>query len=123
MREKRAMLKGITLMVMMIEVFTDILTPNTRIYRIGRVFRVLLVLDTKHFTGVRRMLREILRSLPPILDIIGLLLFIILIYSLLGFYLFGPTEGTEGSPYFENFLLSFVNMFVLLKRSRSGCHA
>ena len=117
LREKRTMLKGVTLIGMMIEVFVDILTPNTRIYKVGRVFRVLLILDTNYFGEVRRKLREILRSLPQILDIIGLLLFIILIYSLLGFYLFGPTNGNEGSPDFQNFILSFVNMFVLLTTS------
>ena len=81
------------MIVMMVEVSIDIMTPNSlRIFRIGRIFRVLVVLDTKYCGGVRRMSREILRSLPQILDIIGLLLFIILIYSLLGFYLFGATD-------------------------------
>ena len=32
----------------------------------------------------------------------------------LGFYMFGPSATKEGSPYFQTFLLSFINLFVLL---------
>ena len=44
----------------------------------------------------------------------GLLLFIMVMYSVFGFYLFGPSETEPGNPYFKTMLDSFVNLFVLL---------
>jgi len=52
--------------------------------------------------------------LPPILDIMGLMMFMIIIYSVLGFYLLGPTQDSSGSPYFQSLTDSMVNLFVLL---------
>ena len=113
LKHGRSVIKGMTLMVMTVEAIVVIIRAKTH-FRVTRALRVLFVIDTHYCGGVRRFIRQIFKSLPPILDMLGLLLFIMVIFSVLGFYLFGPTETKEGSPYFETFLLSFINLFVLL---------
>ena len=113
LKHKRTLIKGVTLVVMISEAIV-VLVRNKCHFRVTRAFRVLFLIDTHYCGGVRRFLRQIFKSLPPILDMLGLLLFIMVIYSVLGFYLFGPSETTEGSPYFQSFFLSFINLFVLL---------
>ena len=113
LRHKRSMMKTVTLVVMIAEAVTVIIRNKTH-FRVTRALRVLFVTDTYYCGGVRRFLRQIFKSLPPILDMLGLLIFIMLIYSVLGFYMFGPTATKPGSPYFHSFLLSFINLFVLL---------
>ena len=113
LRHRRSLFKGLTLIVMLIEAIV-VLIRNKNHFRVTRAFRVLFVIDTYYCGGVRRLIRQIFKSLPPILDMLGLLLFIMVIYSVLGFYMFGPSETKEGSPYFATFLLSFINLFVLL---------
>ena len=109
----RSGVKGVTLMVMMIEAIV-VMVRGTSHFRVTRSLRVLFVVDTHFCRGVRRFLRQMFKSLPPILDMLGLLLFIMTIYAVLGFYLFGPTATYKGSPYFKSFFDSFVSLFVLL---------
>jgi len=113
LKHRRTLIKGLTLLVMMAEAIV-VLVRNKSHFRVTRAFRVLFLIDTYYAGGVRRFIRQIFKSLPPILDMLGLLLFIMVIYSVLGFYLFGPDENFEGSPYFQTFFLSFINLFVLL---------
>ena len=114
----RSGVKGVTLMVMMIEAIV-VMVRGTSHFRVTRSLRVLFVVDTHFCRGVRRFLRQMFKSLPPILDMLGLLLFIMIIYAVLGFYLFGPSGDPlnptyKGSPYFKSFFDSFVSLFVLL---------
>ena len=113
LKHKRTLIKGVTLSVMIVEAIV-VLLRNKNHFRVTRSLRVLFVCDTYYCGGVRRFIRQIFKSLPPIIDMLGLLLFIMLIYSVLGFYMFGPTETHPGSPYFNTFFLSFINLFVLL---------
>ena len=57
-----------------------------------------------------RFIRQILQSLPPILDMLGLVMFVMLIYSVFGFYLFGEVDPGN----FGRLESSFVSLFVLL---------
>ena len=57
-----------------------------------------------------RFIRQILQSLPPILDMLGLVVFVMLIYSVFGFYLFGEVDPGN----FGRLEKSFVSLFVLL---------
>jgi two pore calcium channel protein 1 len=117
----RSGLKAFTLVVMISEAIV-VMVRNTSHFRVTRALRVLFIVDTHFCRGVRRFLRQMFKSLPPILDMLFLLLFIMVIYAVLGFYLFGPfkpKEGSplspyEGSPYFKTFFLSFISLFVLL---------
>ena len=113
LKHKRTLIKGVTLTVMIMEAIV-VLLRNKNHFRVTRALRILFVCDTYYCGGVRRFIRQIFKSLPPIIDMLGLLLFIMLIYSVLGFYMFGPTATHEGSPYFQTFPLSFINLFVLL---------
>ena len=110
---RRSMIKSVTLVVMIAETIVVIIRNKSH-FRVTRALRVLFVIDTHSCGGVRRFFRQIFRSLPPIINMLGLLLFIMLIYAVLGFYMFGPTETKLGSPYFQSFLLSFINLFILL---------
>ncbi|KAJ8933779.1 hypothetical protein NQ314_013815 [Rhamnusium bicolor] len=80
-------------------------------FRVTRALRPIFLVDTKACGAVRRYIRQILQSLPPILDMLVLLLFFVCIYSLLGFFLFG---GDGRNLYFKTLSDSFVSMFVLL---------
>ena len=113
LKHKRTLIKGVTLSVMIVEAIV-VLLRNKNHFRVTRSLRVLFVCDTYYCGGVRRFIRQIFKSLPPIIDMLGLLLFIMLIYSVMGFYMFGPTVTQPGSPYFKTFPLSFINLFVLL---------
>merc|ERR1712142_1299025 len=82
--------------------------------RLSRSLRPVFLIENHYMTGVRRFLKQLFESLPPILDIMGLMMFMIIIYSVLGFYLLGPTQDSSGSPYFQSLTDSMVNLFVLL---------
>ena len=83
-------------------------------WRLTRAFRPVFLAENHFMSGVRRFLRQLVESLPPILDIMGLMMFMITIYSVLGFYLLGPTKISPGSPYFQSLTESMFNLFVLL---------
>jgi len=83
-------------------------------WRFTRALRPVFLIENHFMTGVRRFLRQLMESLPPILDIMGLMMFMITIYSVLGFYLLGPTANSPGSPFFQSLSDSMVNLFVLL---------
>lgn len=40
-------------------------------FRVTRALRPIFLVDTRHCGGVRRFIRQILQSLPPILDMLG----------------------------------------------------
>jgi len=83
-------------------------------WRLSRSFRPLFLIENFYMTGVRRFLKQFFKSLAPVFDIIVLMMFIIIVYSVLGFYLLGPTSSSSGSPYFQSFWDSLVSLFVLL---------
>ncbi|XP_066018883.1 two pore channel protein 1-like isoform X2 [Pocillopora verrucosa] len=80
-------------------------------FRVTRSLRPLFLIDTHYCSGVRRVLRQILLSLPPILYVLFLLFFIMVIFAMLGFYLFSDNEKDE---FFSSFWRSFISLFVLL---------
>lgn len=61
------------------------------------------------------MIRQIIQSMPPILDMLVLLFFFILIFALCGFYLFSTNPA---DPYFQTLEKSFVSLFVLLTTAK-----
>lgn len=108
-------------------------------FRVTRALRPIFLVDTRHCGGVRRFIRQILQSLPPILDMLGtpppsrpsplarrprltasllcagLLMFFVATYSLLGYYLF--SEHVDNG-HFSTLSDSFVSMFVLLTTAK-----
>lgn len=109
-KHKRTSIKSFTLAIMFIESVV-VLIRQTNHFRVTRALRPLFLIDTHYFRGVRRISRQILMSLPPILELIFLLMFFILIFSILGFYLFSQVAN---DTYFSTLQDSFVSLFVLL---------
>nr|XP_032527043.1 two pore calcium channel protein 1-like isoform X2 [Danaus plexippus plexippus] len=109
-KHKRTMIKGVTLLIMVLEAVV-VLCRQSSHFRVTRALRPIFLVDTRHCGGVRRFIRQILQSLPPIIDMLGLLMFFVATYSLLGFYLF--SEHVDNG-HFQTISDSFVSMFVLL---------
>ncbi|XP_066018881.1 two pore channel protein 1 isoform X2 [Pocillopora verrucosa] len=107
---KRTLLKVFIWCVVFIEAIV-VLVRRENHFRVTRSLRPLFLIDTHYCFGVRRVLRQILLSLPPILDMLFLLFFIMVIFAMLGFYLFSDNEKDE---FFSSFWRSFISLFVLL---------
>ncbi|KYN42644.1 Two pore calcium channel protein 1 [Trachymyrmex septentrionalis] len=108
LKHKRTMLKCITLAIMFLEAMTVLVRQSSHV-RVTRALRPIFLIDTKYCGGVRRFVRQILFTLPPILDMLGLLFFLIIIYTVLGYYMFCEING-----HFATMQDSFVSLFVLL---------
>lgn len=109
-KHKRTMVKCITLCIMVVEAVV-VLIRQTSHFRVTRALRPIFLVDTRACGGVRRYIRQILQSLPPIFDMLLLLLFFVCCYALLGYFLFG---GSDKNLYFKTLSDSFISMFVLL---------
>lgn len=92
---------------------TTVLVRQSSHVRVTRALRPIFLVDTKYCGGVRRFIRQILQTLPPILDMLGLLLFFITTYMVLGFYMFAETNRN-----FKTLQDSFVSLFVLLTTAK-----
>lgn len=99
---------------MFVEAIVVLVRQSTH-FRVTRALRPIFLVDNRYSGGVRRFIRQVLQSLPPILDMLGLLLFFMAIYSLLGYYLFSRNEM---DPYFRTLHDSFVSLFVLLTTAK-----
>lgn len=110
LKHKRTMIKGVTLIIMVLEALVMLIRQSSH-FRVTRALRPIFLVDTRACGGVRRFIRQILQSLPPILDMLALLMFLVCSYALLGYFLFGHTAS---NPYFKTLTNSFVSMFVLL---------
>ncbi|XP_034946569.1 two pore calcium channel protein 1-like isoform X2 [Chelonus insularis] len=108
LKHKRTMLKCITLAIMFLEAIIVVIRQSSH-FRVTRALRPIFLVDTKYCGGVRRFIRQILQTLPPILDMLGLLLFFIIVYMVLGYFMFSETNRN-----FATLQDSFVSLFVLL---------
>ncbi|XP_018116215.1 two pore calcium channel protein 1 [Xenopus laevis] len=110
LKHRRTMLKSAVLVVQFIEAIV-VLVRQTSHVRVTRALRPIFLVDCRYCGAVRRNLRQIFQSLPPFIDILLLLLFFMVIFAILGFYLFSsnPTD-----PYFNTLENSLVSLFVLL---------
>ncbi|KAL8621516.1 hypothetical protein ACOMHN_026188 [Nucella lapillus] len=99
------------LLLLMLTESIVVLVRQTNHFRVTRALRPIFLIHSHYCKGMRRIARQILMSLPPIVDMIILLLFFMLIFSILGFYLFSQIPD---DPYFKTIQDSFINLFVLL---------
>lgn len=104
----------VTLGIMFVEAITVLIRQSSH-FRVTRALRPIFLVDTRHLGGVRRCIRQILQSLPPILDMLLLIFFFVSAYSLLGYYLFSQDPHNS---YFTTLFNSFVSMFVLLTTAK-----
>nr|KAI8738376.1 two pore calcium channel protein 1-like [Biomphalaria glabrata] len=109
-KHRRTLFKAILILLMLVESIV-VLVRQTNHFRVTRALRPLFLLHTHYCQGVRRITRQIMQSMPPILDMIILLLFFMLIFSILGFYLF---SGIKTDTNFKTIQSSFISLFVLL---------
>ncbi|XP_036382800.1 two pore calcium channel protein 1 isoform X1 [Megalops cyprinoides] len=109
-RHKRTMVKTCVLLLQFVEAIV-VLVRQTSHLRVTRALRPIFLVDCRYCGAVRRNLRQIFQSLPPFIDILLLLLFFMVIFSILGFYLFSPNTA---DPYFNTLENSIVSLFVLL---------
>ncbi|XP_033618305.1 two pore calcium channel protein 1 isoform X2 [Fukomys damarensis] len=109
-RHKRTMVKTSVLVVQFVEAIV-VLVRQTSHVRVTRALRCIFLVDCRYCGGVRRNLRQIFQSLPPFMDILLLLLFFMIIFAILGFYLFSVNPS---DPYFSTLENSIVSLFVLL---------
>ncbi|XP_039628223.1 two pore calcium channel protein 1 isoform X1 [Polypterus senegalus] len=109
-RHKRTMVKTCVLLLQFVEAVV-VLVRQTSHMRVTRALRPIFLVDCRYCGAVRRNLRQIFQSLPPFIDILLLLLFFMVIFSILGFYLFSQNPL---DPYFNGLENSIVSLFVLL---------
>ncbi|XP_035246271.1 two pore calcium channel protein 1-like [Anguilla anguilla] len=107
---KRIMVKTCVLLLQLVEAIV-VLIRQTSHMRVTRALRPIFLVDCTYCRAVRRNLRQIFQSLPPFIDILLLLFFFMIIFSILGFYLFSPNAA---DPYFSSLENSIVSLFVLL---------
>ena len=62
-----------------------------------------------------RFMRQLLQSVPPVLEIIAILLLVLSVFTMLGYYLFSPHQE---DPYFTTLPQAFVSLFVLLTTAK-----
>ena len=110
----RIELQAITLAIMLAESIVVLVRQSSH-FRVTRALRPIFLVDNYYFGGVRRYLRQVLLSVPPALDMLGLLLFVMLFFSVLGFYLFGTNLD---DPYFSTLQQAFISLFVLLTTAK-----
>lgn len=101
---------------MVVEAITVLVRQSSH-FRVTRALRPLFLIDTRACGAVRRYIRQILQSLPPIVDMMGLLMFFVSSYALMGYFLFSGPEH-EKNLYFRTLGDSFVSMFVLLTTAK-----
>ncbi|XP_077811383.1 two pore channel protein 1 isoform X10 [Macaca mulatta] len=109
-RHKRTMVKTSVLVVQFVEAIVVLVRQMSHV-RVTRALRCIFLVDCRYCGGIRRNLRQIFQSLPPFMDILLLLLFFMIIFAILGFYLFSPNPS---DPYFSTLENSIVSLFVLL---------
>ncbi|KAB0362719.1 hypothetical protein FD754_006875 [Muntiacus muntjak] len=109
-RHRRTMVKTSVLVVQFVEAIV-VLVRQTSHMRVTRALRCIFLVDCRYCGGIRRNLRQMFQSLPPFMDILMLLLFFMIIFAILGFYLFSPNPS---DPYFSSLENSIVSLFVLL---------
>ncbi|CAB3981741.1 two pore calcium channel 1 isoform X2 [Paramuricea clavata] len=107
---KRTLVKALLIITMTTEIIVVLIRNDSHV-RVTRAARPLFLLDTYYFGGVRRVFRDILKSMPPVLDIFALLLFFMVVFAILGFYFFSTNENDKN---FSSFPRSFVSLFVLV---------
>ncbi|XP_071790581.1 two pore channel protein 1-like isoform X1 [Asterias amurensis] len=105
---KRTLFKTIVLLVMYCEAITVLVRQKSH-FRITRSFRPFFLIDCHYCGGVRRVLRQIFQSLLPILDVMLLLFYFMVIFSILGFFIFANIDKN-----FDSLIDSFISLFILM---------
>lgn len=76
--------------------------------RYSRALRPIFLIDNHYCHGLRRVVRQIFQSLPPIIDMFTLVLFFMFVFSIFGFYLFA-----SNNYYFSDMSSTVGNLLIL----------
>ncbi|OTF73866.1 Ion transport protein-like protein, partial [Euroglyphus maynei] len=106
----RTLIKTIVLLLMIIEAIVVLLRQDSH-FRVTRSLRPVFLIDNFHFYGVRRVIRQTFQSLRSFIDMMALLLFFLIFFSITAFYLF---SGIPNYQQFSTIIQSFLSLFVLL---------
>nr|XP_027195298.1 two pore calcium channel protein 1-like [Dermatophagoides pteronyssinus] len=106
----RTLIKTIVLLLMIIEAIVVLLRQDSH-FRVTRSLRPVFLIDNFHFFGVRRVIRQTFQSLRSFIDMLALLLFFLIFFSISAFYLF---SGIPNYTQFSTIIQSFLSLFVLL---------
>eukprot|EP00055_Hartaetosiga_balthica_P015463 m.91481 g.91481 ORF g.91481 m.91481 type:complete len:1161 (-) comp8873_c0_seq1:51-3533(-) len=101
----------LTLIVVGIIECIVLMSRNKHHFRITRFVRPFFLIDSPYSTGVRRVLRQIVTSLIPVIEMLLLLLFFMFIASIIAVYFF---VAVPEDPFFGSLYSSFVSLFVLI---------
>lgn len=106
-RHGRTVIKLAVLLTMNIEAIIIFLRHSIHA-RYSRALRPIFLIDNHYCHGIRRAIRQIFQSLPPILDMFTLALFFMFVFSIFGFYLFAQTN-----TYFSDMPATVGNLLIL----------
>ncbi|KAI1307573.1 Two pore calcium channel protein 1 [Halotydeus destructor] len=80
-----------------------------------RAIRPIFLLDSHFCSETRRTLRHFIKSLPPVIDMVAIMVLIIVIFSFIGFHMF---HFTPHDQHFTSFGDSFANMFIIISSGK-----
>lgn len=103
----RTVIKLIVLLTMNVEAIVIFLRHSTHA-RYSRALRPIFLFDNHYCHGMRRAIRQIFQSLPPILDMFTLAMFFMFVFSIFGFYLFA-----SNNLYFSDMPATVGNLLIL----------
>ena len=106
---KRTVLKTLVLVVMLAEAMTVLIREQSH-FRITRALRPIFLIDSHYSYNVRRFVRQTLQSIPAVLDMLLLLIGLMFVYAILGYFFYKDVDP----DYFGDPATSFVSLFVLL---------
>ncbi|XP_065831540.1 two pore channel protein 1-like [Oscarella lobularis] len=113
LQQKRIIVNAVILFALLLDGLVELIQGKHH-PRYLRCLRPVLFFDAYYASGLRRIVRDIVYSLRPIVDMLILVFFFLTISSLFAFFLFSEIGD---DLYFQTFRGSFVQMFVLLTTS------
>lgn len=106
-RHARTVTKVIVLLIMIIEAIV-VFSRRVGHARYSRALRPIFIIDNHYCNGIRRVVRQIFQSIPPILDMFLLAMFFMFVFSIFGFFLLATDN-----PYFTDMPTTVGNLLVL----------
>jgi two pore calcium channel protein 1 len=97
-RHTRTAIKSVVLVIMIVEALVVLIRRDSHV-RVTRALRPVFLIDNHYCGGIRRVVRQILQSMPPFIDMLALLFFFMLVFAILGFYLFSPNPSDPVSDH------------------------
>lgn len=106
-RHGRTVTKLVVLVTMNLEAIVIFLRRSIHA-RYSRALRPIFLIDNHYCHGLRRAVRQIFQSLPPIIDMFTLVIFFMFVFSIFGFYMFA-----SHNPYFSTMPTTVGNLLLL----------